>query len=246
MPDLAFILIEEPVRPNPEAVIEAARHVGLELTSPETGSDKPTAFAINGRPVVYVMLMPAPHPDVPNVAIGPMSPPREELAAAPAHYIVTSLGLPGSTTERDQLMAILVGAILSGCKPVGVKMGHGVLFHRPDIFQRIAFIAAKEDAFPVELCVDVTVARDSEDRISLLTYNLPRYDREDFYITAPMAGQGALDFVLMMARWMIMDPNKHLPTGDTMGRSAEEKLLIQRTPNPIDEEQVVIRLDLPD
>ena len=48
-----------------------------------------------------------------------------------------------------------------------------------------------------------------------------------------------------LVRWMLSDPNKHLPTGDTIGRDADEKLVVQRVPNPTGRGPEVIRLDLP-
>jgi hypothetical protein len=40
-------------------------------------------------------------------------------------------------------------------------------------------------------------------------------------------------------------PGKHLPTGETVGRTADEKVLIQRVPDPAGQGPEVIRLDLP-
>jgi hypothetical protein len=81
--------------------------------------------------------------------------------------------------------------------------------------------------------------------MSFMTHGLTRYGREEFYITCSRTGQGALDFVYMMVRWMITDPEKHLPTGDTLGRTAEERLVVQRVPHPGGGGDDVIRLDLP-
>jgi hypothetical protein len=44
---------------------------------------------------------------------------------------------------------------------------------------------------------------------------------------------------------MLADPDKHLPTGDTVGRTEDEKIVIQRVPDPTAKGPEVIRLDLP-
>ena len=44
--------------------------------------------------------------------------------------------------------------------------------------------------------------------------------------------------------WMVQDPDKHLPTGDTVGRTAEERVTVQRVANPMGAGPEVIRLDL--
>jgi len=37
---------------------------------------------------------------------------------------------------------------------------------------------------------------------------------------------------MTMARWLLTEPDRHLPTGDTVGRPAEEKVTVQRVPSP--------------
>jgi hypothetical protein len=96
------------------------------------------------------------------------------------------------------------------------------------------------------VAVDVTAAQESPTRMSFLTHGLQRYGRDEFYVTCPVEGRGALSFVFDMARWMLTDPDKHLPTGDTVGRSEDERLAIQRVPNPTGKGPEVIRVDLPD
>jgi len=61
---------------------------------------------------------------------------------------------------------------------------------------------------------------------------------------AAIKGKGALDFVMGLVRWMLNDPSKQLPTGETVGRSPDEKITIHRVKSPEGEEH--IRLDLPD
>jgi len=89
------------------------------------------------------------------------------------------------------------------------------------------------------------VVRSSPDeRMSMLTHGLVRYGREEFFVTASQGGKAAMDFIVGLARWMLMDPNKQLPTGDTVGRTPHEKVRVQRVPNPTGEGPEVIRLDL--
>jgi len=80
--------------------------------------------------------------------------------------------------------------------------------------------------------------------MSMLTHGLVRYGREEFFVTASQGGKAAMDFIVGLARWMLMDPNKQLPTGDTVGRTPHEKVRVQRVPNPTGEGPEVIRLDL--
>ncbi len=86
-------------------------------------------------------------------------------------------------------------------------------------------------------------APEGDDRMSFLTHGPQRYGREEFWVTAARDGNEALEFTWMMARWMIYDPSEQLPTGDTIGRTAEEKIRVRRVLSPTGEGPEVIRLD---
>ena len=125
-------------------------------------------------------------------------------------------------------------------------LGHGRVVHRARLFAEYARHAADEgQPLGVEVAVDITAAQESPSRMSFLTHGLRRYGREEFFVTCAIEGKGALAFVLSMTRWMLADPDKHLPTGDTVGRDADEKVPVQRVPNPTGDGTEVIRLDLP-
>jgi hypothetical protein len=243
MPDLAFVLVNEAKYPDKDGVVASGKRHGLELAPSADVSDMLT-FDLRGGGTFIVALMPAPHPDAPKMAVGPTSPSVEEASAAKAHFILTALGLPGDVRERDKHMAALTATVIENTHAVGAMLGHGVVFHKAKLFAEIAAMTRNEPLPPVEIAVDVTVARESEHRMSFLTHGLARYGREEFYVTCPIRGKSALEFVYMMARWMLTDPNKQLPTGDTVGRTTEEKIVVQRVHDPAGRRAPVIRLDL--
>ena len=178
--------------------------------------------------------------------LGITSPPPEDIAAAPAHLVVGAVGLTGDDRDRDTVMAKLTAAVVDCTDAVAAMLGHGVILHRAGIFADAAKLAADEHGpLPVELAVDITAAPESATRMSFLTHGMQRYGREELYVTCPIEGTGALSFVYAIARWMLADPTVRLPTGDTVGRTAEEKLPVQRVPSPTGEGPKVIRLDLP-
>ena len=230
--------------PDPARVVASGKRLGFELTL--AGDDKDMlSFDIAGGGSFIVALMPVRHPDVPKMAVGPTSPSVEEATAANAHFIVTPLGLEGDARERDKRMAALTATVIENTDAVGAMLGHGVVFHKAKLFAEVAAVALEEPMLPAEIAVDVTAARESEERMSFLTHGLARYGREELYVTCPIRGRSALGFVYTMARWMLNDPDKQLPTGETVGRTAEEKILIQRVPSPTGRGGEVIRLDLP-
>jgi hypothetical protein len=188
------------------------------------------------------MMVEVPHPDAATMASGIASPEPEELEALTALCIVTAIGLPDDPRVADPLMATLTAAVVRSSSAIAAMLGHGVVFHKASLFADV--VGAAEGGLPLLVCVDVTMAPEPEERMSFLTHGLVRYGREEFFVTASQRGEGALDFLLSLAGWMLDDPDKHLPTGDTVGRSADEKILIQRVANPVGEGPEVIRLDL--
>jgi hypothetical protein len=245
MSQVAFVLLPRPALPRPEQVVRSARASGVGL-SPAPSREGMITFDVSGGPSVVVALMPAPHPDVPRMPVGPMSPPTDQAATAPAHLIVTALGLTGTARDRDRTLAIVTAAVAQPVDAVGVMLGHGVMFYRGDVFVDLVLTAASADEpLPVEVTVDVTVAPEAPTRMSFLTHTLQRYGREELYVTCPVRGQGALPFVYGLCRWLLTDQAPQLATGETVGRTAEEKIVVQRVPDPNGHGPMVVRLDLP-
>lgn len=243
MVDLAFVLTNSKSAPDPEGIVRAGKAMGLGLRSiaGESGT-----FEIDDGGTMIVVLVEAPHPDAPGMAYGPTSPEHEEAAAATAHLIVTALGLEGAPRARDTKLAALTATVIRNTEAVGAMLGHGVVFHKAGLFADMAELGMEEGELPAELAVDVTAAAEPGNRMSFLTHGMRRHGREEFYVTCPVEGRGALGFVFSMVRWLLDDLEKELPTGDTVGRSADERLVVQRVPNPTGSEDTVIRLDLPD
>lgn len=239
---LSFVLLERPEYPDPETCVRVAAELGLELKPESSPAEGPISFALTGAGSVMVMLVEAPHPDAPHMPLGLASPTDEELERVTAHYIVTALSLPDDPRVRDPLMAALTAAILAASPSVAAMLGNGVVFHRAEFFLDV--VRSSEGELPMLVCIDVTQAAEDDVRMSMLTHGMQRYGREEFFVTCSQEGSGALDFVLSLAGWMLDDPDKTLPTGETVGRSAEEKITIQRVPSPLGEGPEVIRLDL--
>lgn len=80
--------------------------------------------------------------------------------------------------------------------------------------------------------VIVIGARDDE-RLSFVTCGIS----PELHVTAPR-DRDALAFVYSVAHWLIIDPDRPLQDGDTVGRSHDERV-------PIAWDGEVLRLDLP-
>lgn len=249
---LSFIILADMEMPDPKKVVNVAHSMGIELSLIETEIDADErghaalTFDAGGESRLVVMLMPIPHPDVGEMRQSPFSPQNlEELIAGPAHLIVSGLGQTGTVDERDIRMAALTASVLGACNALAVLKMPGRIFHRPDLFVDAARDAISTGELPMIICVDVSVAREPDERISFLTHNMDRYGRENFYVVAGEKPSEAMDYVMNLVSWMLDDRSYHLPTGDTVGRTAEEKITVQRVANPSGEGDAVIKLEMP-
>lgn len=239
--DLAFVLVSEPRLPDPAAVIASAAKLGFALTATPSAADEPQLYELGEGRSLFVLLVAAPHPDATSRPFGPTSIPEDQAHAA--HLIVTVMGLSGSPRERDTQMAALAAAVIDNVPAVGAMLGHGAVFHRAKVFSELAALGVEAGAILPELAIDIATERIAESRMAFRTYNMARYGRENFYVTCSISGKGALGFVTGLVRWMLADPSKQLPTGETVGRTADEKITIHRVKSPDGETH--IRLDLP-
>ena len=238
---LAFVLLAENGYPDPANVIGEAARLGIGLTH-EMGEPTMLNFRIDSGGNLIVMHIDAPHPDAATMPVGPTSPEPSTVAAHVGHYVVTVMGHDDTTVHPDVLMGIITASLIRSSTAVGAMLGQGAIFHRADVFA--AFVEEAGMEIASEIAVDITAAREGDDRMSFLTHGLDRYDREEFYVTSSVHGQGALEYVMALAKWMLADRDKVLPTGDTVGRTAEEQIIVQRVPSPIEGKPPVIRLDL--
>ena len=246
MISVGYVLFAGTKGPDAAAIVSAAGAFGWLIRS--DGSDKPMHFFVSDEDTeCMVMFIEAPFPDRETVAFGPTSPPYEATVATRSHAIVTAMSEALSAEALELRLLAMLAAVIdaSGEQAVGAMTKAAVVVHIAGLVSDMAKLAYVEGRVPAEIAVDVTMAPEPGERMSFLTHGLWPRGREEFFITCPQRGKGALEFLFMMVGWMLRDPDKALPTGDTVGRTAEEKLRVQRVPNPAHPEQQAIRLDLP-
>jgi len=241
---VAFVLLKHSEKPDGKKIIKAASALGVDLHATDSG-DSGASFSTPDGVTAQVMTMGFPHPDAQRTSsAGPTSIKPAEARAASDHIMIVVHGLTGSARERDGLLAKLTAAVIETVPAVGAMLGHGAVFHKARLF-RDAVAETPGDLIPPVLAVDVTMARDSDTRLSFLTHGMARHGREDLYVTCPISsGNDGARFTLGLVRWMLTDPAKQFPTGDTIGRTPTERVRVQRAPHPIRRDEVAMRLDL--
>lgn len=240
-----FILASSPELPSSEAIIKAAADLGEpDLKALPDGNDKVLSFE-HSLGSFFVSLMEFRHPDAAKMPEGPFTPTIEEIEATSAHFITALGNGPGSLRKRDLTIARLTGAVALANRSVAAMLGHGMTFHRTAMFIS-AILEAGDDGVPIPGGIDVTISGEPDGRASILIHGMPRYGRQDLYVTAKATEDSmkfAYEFAASIADWML-NTDEQVPDGDTVGRTAEERITVKRVPNPIDSKTMVIKLDL--
>lgn len=239
-PDLSLVLLSEPALPDAARFLASPRLEGFGAAL-EKESDEQLVFALSGGGHLLVSLVRAPPPELgPAALLGSLT--EEATRAIKAHLIVAAMGLADARPERDALFAQLVAALLESSPALGATFGEGLCYQDAAFFARA--VDSAEGDVPIFLVIDITAAPEPEERISFLTHGMSRYERDEFYLTAPLSGEGALPFLLELVHWVIDEPERELNAGDTIGRSEEERVEIKRCQSPIEGAPEVFRLDL--
>jgi hypothetical protein len=162
-----------------------------------------------------------------------------------AHLVVTWSGgdsLP--TVERLSCFTSFLAAVTKAAAGVGVYWGHAGATHDPGFFLSLA-----EDRAPgsrLMLWTGVSLAREPDGRLSLLSLGMQQQlALPDLLLVAPkaMPGSDALGTFFDLLAYLA-DRGEALPEGDTVGRSAEERLPDHYVPSPVDPSKKVWRVEI--
>ena len=241
---VGFVLTRS-VQVDGAALVAAANGMGVALSPiASKTAGEPLGFALAQGGSLLVMPIPQPVPDASQMPRGPLSLDPAALDSARAHLIVTAIGLPEAPEAGDALFSRLMAATVRASDAVGAIGRKGLIVYEAEVYAS-QVESTGSGTLPIAVCIDMIVEAEPEERVSFMSHGLERYGREEFMVVANRTGKGALELLSMMIDWSMRDPTLDLPTGDTVGRTAEEKLLVQRVPNPRGEGAPVIRLDMP-
>lgn len=250
---ISFVVTDSTGLPDPDAVVRRAKEldIGLEVDLDPDGDPSRLGFRLEGGEYVGVVAMDVPIPDLAAHPSGPTSPPPETLLAARSHLIVFTMDLLGVQEQVGRmaartLMAVVTSSVMAGTDAVAVSVGAGGVFHQADLFDALATSAARSAQLPALLIVDVTSEAEPDGRVSFLTHGMELVGRdEELYVTCRLGDRGGFDWFCSLIEHLADEPTMVLPTGDTIGRDAEEQVVIRHQLNPTGTGAPVMRLDLP-
>jgi len=254
--DLAFVLLSEARIPDGEGIVHSFRAFAAPGESLQTENDagekagpkQVLSFGLNTGEKSFVALMPAavPKGEADEAARFSLSSYRNHWKLPPhcAHLIVT-LHASTATSRIVQLSRFtsLVAAVTKSSPAVGVYWGNAGATHDPDFFTSIA---SDQGVVPrMMLWSGVSIAREKDGRLSLLSLGMKQLNLPDLLLIGGQSGGNAALGVMFDLLAYVADRGEALPDGDTVGRSAHEKLHVRYVSSPLDSTKKVWRVELP-
>jgi hypothetical protein len=251
--DLAFVLLPEPRLPDSAAIIAAYADLSasgaLLRGAPGDADDgSVVTFRTGSDSTAFVGLIPAPVPGGEADAAARFSLSSLgkgwNLPDHGAHLVVTA-GLDPSLSRLDQLSRFtsLLAAVAQATGAVGIYWGDAGATHDPEFF---ISLAAENHTLPnLMLWSGVSIARERDGRASLLSLGMSQLDLPDLLLLAPGSGLNAALATMFDLLAYLVSLGEPLPEGDTVGRTAEERLPVRYIPSPLDPSKTVWSVELP-
>jgi len=251
--NLAFVLLSEAKLPRGEDVERAfasyakkGQVLRLRPVKPKKpGGGDTLELDTGGGGYAVVALMPGPVPnqeadEAVRYSVSGLGG-RWKLPPHKAHLVVTAQGT-GTPVESLDAFTSLVAAVAEAAHAVGVYCGNAGATHDPKFFRELA----REHDGPSRLMLwsGVSIAREDDGRFSLLSLGMKQLELPDLLLVAP---NGKADEALPMFYDLlayVVSRGRPLPDGDTVGRTAAEKLPVHYVPSPVDPKVKVWRVEL--
>jgi hypothetical protein len=254
--NLAFVLLSKAGLPKAEEIVKAfasfapkEQRLRLRGTSTKEASEGGIhEFDLSPGGTAFVMALPIPVPkgeadDAVRFSISAMGtgwqlPPHE------AHLVVTLRdGDSSPAVAALSCFTSFLAAVTRASRALGVYWGNAGATHDSEFF----ISTAREPGIVprITLWTGVSIAREPDGRMSLLSLGMQQLGLPDLLLVAPKsAGKDALATFFDLLAYLA-ERGEPLPEGDTVGRSADERLPVRYVPSPIDPGKTVWRVELP-
>jgi hypothetical protein len=236
--NLAFILLATPGLPKSDEIVSAFASFASEeqhLLQRESEAKKPSKIEVlefelrpGGKVFVVAMPMPVPNGEADSAARFSIDSYRTGWKLPPhtAHLVVTLQGTD-SSSEVASLSSFtsLLAAIAQASHAVGVYWGGAGATHSAEYF--ISTARSPGIVPRITLWNGVSVVRKENGRMSLRSHGMTQLNLPDLLLVATSsAGDDALKtFFDLLGR--VAERGEQLPEGDTVGRTADEKLRVK-------------------
>ncbi len=251
--NLAFVLLSDAKLPRGEAVERAFRAYAVKgqslhyLPHPQDKAIKGrypvAAFETSaGRAIVGLIPAPVPKGEADEAAHYSVSALDRKWKLPPhrAHLVVT-LHAQGDAMTRISLLTSILAALAESSPAVGIYWGDAGATHDPKFFRDIA--KARTTLSRLALWTGISIAREGK-RYSLLSLGMKQFDLPDLLLIIPPGkADDGIPFMFDLLG-MAIEGGQPLPEGDTVGRTASEKLPVHYVPSPVDPKAKVWRVEM--
>jgi hypothetical protein len=255
---LAFVLLPEPAMPSGGSVLAAFKRIApkgapvMRLAPGDSGSSTELVmFAVGEDGQLIVGLLPNPVPkqeaewhaerSLASVQTG------WKLPSHRAHLVVMwQQSAKLRPLDGVKLFTWLLAAVADAAKAIGIYWAESGATHPAKYFVEV--VRQNDSPLLITLWSGLSVASDGNDpeRMSLVSLGMSQLDLPDLELTVPRGYKKdeALDLFYQFLDYTITR-GAAIPEGDTVGRSAEERLKVRYARSPVDPKKKVWRVDVP-
>jgi hypothetical protein len=252
--NLAFVLLAEARFPDAEEIVRsfssftpAGHTISLCEDDEERSGEREIAqFELSSGGAAFVAMVPIAVPEgeadegarfsVSALGTG------WELPEHSAHLMVTLQTTEGSSViDELSCFTSLLAAVAEVSGAVGIYWGNAGATHNPELFIDVA--REPELAPKLLLWTGVSVAREADGRLSLLSLGMQQLNLPNLLLVSSSEDDPLETFFDLLA--YVAQRGEAIPDGDTVGRSARERLKVRYVQSPVDPEAKVWRVELP-
>lgn len=241
-----FVICRSAVPEDLSGADEVVRRVFGRGYSAEVGDENIVTVNHGSDAVGFLAHMPAPIPngEAEANADGNVFWPNGKAAAAQhrSHVIVTNLGGEERTPIQSAIavtqLALVALELYDG---IGVYWGNGSVSNSRDMFESFSENMSEEHV-PVPLWLRFQLVRTANNQIGLYTLGMRQFGLMDIEVDRCQMGPKELcEFVSNIAHYLIQS-GPVIADGNTVGGSAEERILVRHRPSMIDKQRKVYKI----
>lgn len=245
---LAFVALNSPRTPTQEQVAALAQDkYGLELVPHAEGNGDNGVFFDSPHGMAFFSLMPAPIPwgdlEGPCRTTLFWQDAEQTLRNHTHHFISSLLEGPGTPLERHIWFTKFVAAVAELSDVAGIYWGGGTVVNSPEVFCGQAEVLADDDLFP-PLWIDHRIWKEGR-KVRFATTGLHAFGLPELEAEGEGWPPGELfEFCQNLVTYVIQR-GAPIPDGDSVGRTAEEKLKIRHARSMWERDGLVMNLTIP-
>jgi hypothetical protein len=246
---LGMVALNSATLPEASAIAASFAKRCPECTVPDDIEEKDGTFVfrVSGN-MAAISLMPAPIPwsdlEGPCATAWWWPEATERMKSHTAHVIVALMGKSGDVIQRHLQLTHLVAAIAAQADAAGVYWGSGTVVHEPQAFQEQSAKLSPDNLEP-QLWIDMRLEQNDDGSYRYFTTGMPAFGQPEIEIDRTTGAPAEIfDFCYSIINY-ILTRGVQIKHGETMGRSADEKIRVTHGESMWGREGKVLKLALP-